>query len=230
MAIRADALVVMAKAPVPGTVKTRLVPPLTQEQAAELYRALLLDQLRHLGTIDSVERYLAYAPADAEAIMRELGGDDYRYMPQRGAELGERMKNVFNDLWQRGHKGIALVGSDLPALPTQIICEAYERIAGDERRVVLGPSQDGGYYLVGMNQATPEIFENMIWSHDQVLAQTTARLNAMGVTFSLLPIWYDLDSIEDLERHRISPEMEAGDAMAKTRSFLAELSRLGCLK
>jgi rSAM/selenodomain-associated transferase 1 len=230
MAIRADALVVMAKAPVPGTVKTRLVPPLTYEQAAELYRALLLDQLRHLRTIDSVERYLAYAPADVEAMMRELGGADYRYLPQRGAELGERMKNVFDDLWQRGHKRIALVGSDLPALPTQIICQAFERIAGDERRVVLGPSQDGGYYLVGMNQATPEIFENMIWSHDQVLAQTTARLNVLGVSFAMLPIWYDFDSMEDLERLRISPEMEPGEVMAKTRSYLAELSRLGCLK
>ncbi|HXV50471.1 MAG TPA: TIGR04282 family arsenosugar biosynthesis glycosyltransferase [Candidatus Binatia bacterium] len=230
MAIRADALVVMAKAPVPGTVKTRLVPPLTYEQAAELYRALLLDQLRHLRTIDSVERYLAYAPADVEAMMREFGGADYRYMPQRGAELGERMKNVFDDLWQRGHKRIALVGSDLPALPTQIICQAFERIAGDERRVVLGPSQDGGYYLVGMNQATPEIFENIIWSHDQVLAQTTARLNALNVSFTMLPIWYDLDSMEDLERLRISPEMEPGEVMAKTRSYLAELSRLGCLK
>jgi rSAM/selenodomain-associated transferase 1 len=230
MAIRADALVVMAKAPVPGTVKTRLVPPLTQEQAAELYRALLLDQLRQLRTFDSAERYLAYAPADAEAIMRELGGADYRYLPQRGAELGERMKNVFSDLWQRGHRGIALVGSDLPALPTQIIFQAFERIAGDERRVVLGPSQDGGYYLVGMNQATPEIFENMVWSHEQVLAQTTARLGALGVSFSMLPTWYDLDRIEDLERFRIPPEMELGEVMAKTRSYLAELSRLGCLK
>src|SRR5574341_1058651 len=142
MAIRADALVVMAKAPVPGMVKTRFVPPLTHEQAAQLYRALLLDQLRHLRTIDGVERYLAYAPTDAEPIMRELGGDDYRYMAQRGAELGERMKNVFGDLRQHGHRGIVLVGSDLPALPTQMIYEAYERIAGDERRVVLGPSQD----------------------------------------------------------------------------------------
>ncbi|MGH7810304.1 MAG: TIGR04282 family arsenosugar biosynthesis glycosyltransferase [Candidatus Binatia bacterium] len=230
MAIRADALVVMAKAPVPGIVKTRLVPPLTYEQAAEFYRALLLDQLRHLRTIDSVERYLVYAPADAEAIMRELGGADYRYMPQRGAELGERMKNAFSDLWQRGHRGIALVGSDLPALPTQIIYQAFERMAGDERWVVLGPSQDGGYYLVGMNQTTPEIFANMVWSHDQVLAQTTARLNALGVSFSVLPTWYDLDSIEDLERLRISPDMERGEVMAQTRSYLAELSRLGCLK
>jgi rSAM/selenodomain-associated transferase 1 len=230
MAIRADALVVMAKAPVPGTVKTRLVPPLTYEKAAELYRALLLDQLRHLRAIGSVERYLAYAPADVEATMRELGGADYRYMPQRGSELGERMKNVFDDLWQRGHKRIALMGSDLPVLPTQIICQAFERIAGDERRVVLGPSQDGGYYLVGMNQATPEIFENMVWSHEQVLAQTTARLSALGVSFSMLPTWYDLDSMEDLERLRISPEMELGEVMAKTRSYLAELNRLGCLK
>lgn len=230
MAIRADALVVMAKAPVPGTVKTRLVPPLTYEQAAELYRALLCDQLRHFITIEGVERYLAYAPAHAATIMRELGGAYYRYMPQRGAELGERMKNVFNDLWQHGHKRIALVGSDLPVLPTQRICQAFERIAGDERRVVLGPSQDGGYYLVGMNQATPEIFENMIWSHDQVLAQTTARLNALNVSFTMLPIWYDLDSMEDLERLRISPEMESGEIMANTRSYVAELRRLGCLK
>jgi glycosyltransferase A (GT-A) superfamily protein (DUF2064 family) len=140
------------------------------------------------------------------------------------------MKNVFNDLWQHGHKRIALVGSDLPVLPAQIICQAFERIAGDERRVVLGPSQDGGYYLVGMNQATPEIFENMVWSHDQVLAQTTARLNSLNVSFTMLPSWYDLDTIEDLERFRISLGVEPGEIMANTRSYVAELRRLGCLK
>ena len=215
----------MAKAAVPGSVKTRLVPPLTDEQAAELYRALLLDQLEHLRLVDGVARYLAYSPANAEAMMRQIGGTDYQYLPQQGDDLGARMNQVFADLWRRGHGNVVVIGSDLPALPLQILDDAFTRLSSAESQVVLGPSRDGGYYLIGMNQPTPEIFANMTWSHDQVLAETTARLKALGVSFGLLPSWFDVDTVEDLRRLRAESDPAISRAAPRTLAYLAELSR-----
>ncbi len=223
MPIRVNALAVMAKAPVAGTVKTRLVPPLTPEQAAEFYRALLLDQFDHLINFAGADRYVFYAPADAEMILRDLGGADYAYLAQRGDDLGTRMQQVFVDLWRLGHRNIVLIGSDLPALPLAILDEAFTQLARAARRAVFGPSRDGGYYLVGMNEPTPEIFENMTWSHGAVLAQTLARLKALNVEAHQLPPWFDVDTRADLEAlGRLDPA-----ARARIKLTLTFLRRLG---
>ena len=174
----ANALAIMAKAPLVGSVKTRLVPALTAEQAAGLYRALLLDQFDHLRNFAGAERYVFYTPADAENLLRDLAGADYTYLAQSDGDLGVRMRQVFTDLRLRGHRNIVLIGSDLPALPWSILDQAFEQLAGAQARVVLGPSRDGGYYLLGMNRPTPEIFAHMTWSHPRVLAETTMRLDA----------------------------------------------------
>ena len=229
MPTHANALAILAKAPVAGAVKTRLVPPLTHDQAAELYRALLLDQFEHLRHIDGAERYVFYAPADAEKILCNLAGAEYAYRAQSGGDLGARMEQVFADLWRLGHRNIVLIGSDLPALPAAILDDAFTQLARAERRVVLGPSRDGGYYLVGMNQPTPEIFDNMTWSHDRVLAETTARLSALAVPFGLLTNWFDIDSIDDLRRWRDQNDAASWQSMARTREYLERLSDLGCL-
>ena len=213
----------MAKAPLPGTVKTRLVPPLTVEQAAELYRALLLDQLEHLTKLEIAERYLAYAPADGEHDLRALGGAGYRYLPQRGDDLGARMENLCADLWQLGHRNVVLVGSDLPALPLEILNDAFTRLSRKETQVVLGPSEDGGYYLIGMNQPTPEIFDNMTWSHERVLADTTARLDGLCVPYRVLPSWFDLDVAEDFQRLRMLGKSESRAALRRTLACLETL-------
>jgi uncharacterized protein len=213
----ANALAIMAKAPLPGTVKTRLVPPLTAEQAAELYRALLVDQFEQLNQVDSATRYVFYAPAGAEEVLRELGGFGYTYQAQSDGDLGARMEQVFAMLWRLGHRNIVLIGSDLPALPLQILNDAFMRLARKEVRVVLGPSRDGGYYLIGMNQLAPEIFDNMTWSHDRVLADTTVRLDGLGLSYSMLPTWFDLDVAEDFQQLRTLPR----SALRRT---------LGCLE
>ncbi len=220
MPIPANALAIMAKAPLPGTVKTRLVPPLTAEQAAELYRALLLDQLAHLRQVCGAMRYVFYTPADAGAILRDLGGADYSYRAQCNADLGRRMQQVFADLRRGGHSHIVLIGSDLPALPLAILDEAFALLACAEPRVVLGPSRDGGYYLVGMNRPTPEIFANMTWSHDRVLADTIARLDGLGIAYSLLPAWFDLDTAEDLQILRSLQDSESCAALERTLACL----------
>lgn len=219
----ANALAIMAKAPVAGTVKSRLVPPLTLEQAAEFYRALLVDQLEHLSDMAGAARYLFFAPADAEAVLRPLAGASYAYLPQGDGDLGARMAQVFDELWQRGHGNIVLIGSDLPALPLDYLDAAFARLASGESRVVLGPSQDGGYYLVGMNQPTPEIFAGMSWSHERVLADTLARLAGLGVAYSLLPTWFDLDLAEDFHRLAALPEPQLRAQLQRTVSCLEKL-------
>ncbi len=229
MPTRANALAIMVKAPLPGTVKTRLVPPLKADEAADLYRALLLDQFEHLRQISGAERYVFYAPAGAENILRDMGGADYAYRAQSGGDLGARMAQVFDDLWRVGHRNIVLIGSDLPALPLQILNDAFTRLSRKETQVVLGPSEDGGYYLIGINRPAPELFENMTWSHGQVLAETTARLRALAVPFGLLASWFDVDTIDDLRRLRDQNDAASWQSMARTREYLERLGGLGDL-
>lgn len=222
MPTRANALAIMAKAPVAGSVKTRLVPPLTAEQAATLYRALLLDQFEHLRQFTSAARYVFYAPAEAEPLLFDLAGADYAYLAQSDGDLGARMEHVFAELRRLGHENVVLVGSDLPALPLAILDEAFRRLASTANSVVLGPSQDGGYYLIGMNRATPEVFANMTWSHGQVLSATLARLDRLGLSYSLLPTWFDLDIAADLQRLAELAEPASRRALSRTLACLAE--------
>jgi rSAM/selenodomain-associated transferase 1 len=210
----------MAKAPIPGAVKTRLVPPLTEAQAAELYRALMLDQLEHLGGLDNVELYLAYAPDEAAPLMKSLAPAAFHCFAQRGEDLGARMSLVFDELWIWGHRNVILIGSDLPPVPFDVFDQAFARLAAG-KRVVLGPSQDGGYYLVGLNRPTPEIFTAMTWSHDRVLVETAAKLVALGIEFSLLSPWFDIDTAADIDRLRhVTDDPAIAGAMKRTSRFL----------
>ena len=223
MPTRANALAIMAKAPVAGTVKTRLMPPLTAAQAAEVCRALLLDQFDHLRNFPGAERYVFYTPADAEKSLGDLAGADYVYMAKSGADLGARMHQVFIDLSRLGYRNIVLIGSDLPALPLAILEQAFRSLAHAEPRVVLGPSADGGYYLVGMNRPTPEIFANMTWSHDRVFADTTARLDALKLRYDVLPTWFDVDVADDFQRLWQLPTSELRTALRQTVACLEKL-------
>jgi rSAM/selenodomain-associated transferase 1 len=226
MPTRANALAVMAKAPIAGEVKTRLVPPFTQEQAADLYRALLLDQLEHLQGLATAELYLVYAPDNAAPLMKQLAPLNFHCLAQRGGDLGERMNFAFSDLWERGHHSVVLIGSDLPALPLTILETAFELLTASAGQVVLGPSRDGGYYLVGMNQPTPQIFQNMSWSHRKVLAQTMERLAGLGIATKLLPTWFDLDTVEDLAYLQSLSEPAIRNAVQRTLSYIEGLGPL----
>ena len=159
----------------------------------------MLDQFDHLRNFAGAERYVFYTPADAENLLHDLAGAGFTYLAQSDGDLGVRMQQVFTELWRREHRNIVLIGSDLPALPWSILEQAFEHLAGAESRVVFGPSQDGGYYLLGMNRPTPEIFAGMTWSHQRVLAETTMRLDANNLSYSLLPTWFDIDVAEDFQ-------------------------------
>src|SRR5215510_10551366 len=125
MAIHANALAVMAKAPLPGQVKTRFQPSLTAEEAAALSRSLLVDQLNHLQELDTTDFYLAFAPDEAQFLMEELAPSTFHLFPQQGDNLGSRMAAVFERLFQMGHKSITLIGGDLPPVPLEFFNQAY---------------------------------------------------------------------------------------------------------
>ncbi|HEY6368013.1 MAG TPA: TIGR04282 family arsenosugar biosynthesis glycosyltransferase [Candidatus Binatia bacterium] len=200
MAIHANALAVMAKAPLAGQVKTRLLPVLTAQEAAELSRSLLVDQLNQLQELDATDFYLAFASNEARSLMRELAPPCFCLLPQQGDDLGARMAAVFAKFFQMGYKNIVLIGGDLPPVPLRYFTEAYAFLEGSNQRVVLGPSRDGGYYLVGCNQPVPQIFHGMSWSHHHVLAQTRDKLARLQIDYHLLPPWFDIDTADDL-RH-----------------------------
>jgi hypothetical protein len=108
------------------------------------------------------------------------------------------MAAVFERLFQMGHKNIALIGGDLPPVPLGFFDQAYAFLMSLKKRVVLGRSRDGGYYLVGCNQPAPQIFQGMSWSHNQVLAQTRDKLARLQIDYHLLPLWFDIDTPDDL--------------------------------
>lgn len=218
------ALAAMAKVPVAGEVKTRLCPPLRPEQAAELARCFLEDRVAQLGGLPASDRLVAFTPPERVAELRALLPPDVRLLPQRGADLGERMSRLLSDLLAEGYAGAIAVGTDTPTLPTAYLVEASEALRSGVADVVLGPSEDGGYYLIGLGAPAPELFVDMSWSTATVYAETLARAGATGRRTSILPSWFDVDRVPDLARLGRPPERGAYRPR-RTLAFLAALAR-----
>ena len=225
----ANALVIMTKAPEPGRSKTRLVPPLSYAEAADLARALLVDQLENLARFDGARLFIAFTPENAAGFFEDFITRGFTCFPQRGQSLGERMSHAFEHLFASAFEKIILIGSDLPALPLALFDQAYGLLEKSAADVVLGPSADGGYYLVGMNRMTGIIFDGIGWSRDDVLAQTIQRLAGVGLKHELLPEWYDIDTAHDLGR--LQSERSRRDVLMKnTFALLNQLKRRGKLQ
>ena len=223
-------LTVFAKQPMPNRVKTRLVPPLSPEQAATLYTAFLIDGCEALAALPDVDIVIAYTPPEAQPDLQALIGDAATYIPQIGDDLGERLTSATQWAAEQGYTKILIVGSDSPTLPVSYISEAITLL--DARNIVIGPSVDGGYYLIGfavenLTTIVPLVFSEIVWSTADVLQQTITRIQSTGATFGLLPPWYDIDNAEDLAflQAHISALRLAGDTgqAVRTESILAEL-------
>ena len=194
------ALAVMAKRPQAGEVKTRLCPPLTPEEAARLAHCFLLDKLEQIRRIPGVARFVAFSPPDAEAFFRAQAGEAFSLLPQRGADLGERLADVSDRLLGAGFSATMIIGTDSPTLPDTVLHEAHEVFGSDHADLVLGPAKDGGYYLIGLRRPSRFLFHEIAWSTDTVLSQTVARARKAGLRTHLLPAWYDVDVEPDLRR------------------------------
>jgi rSAM/selenodomain-associated transferase 1 len=215
-------LVIFAKAPVPGQVKTRLCPPLTPDEAATLHGSFVLDTLeRTKAAIATFRlpavRMLACAPSSTHVffkIMEERYG--VRLLNQEGTDLGERMHGTFTYCFAQGFTRVVLVGTDVPSLPLTYFQQAFEALASHD--LVLGPAQDGGYYLIGLTRPAGGLFENIPWSSDRVLAATRERADKAGLRISSLPVWRDIDTIEDLQA-LIQESADEAEHQPKARTF-----------
>ena len=226
------AIVVFAKAPIAGQVKTRLIGILTPEEAKDLYICFLKDTFEFLEEFleesedededNELSLVLGFTPADDLEAFEAADLNGCLMLAQSGNDLGERLKNCFDDLFGMGFKSVIIIGADTPTLPTEIISEAFSILTEEKNAITIGPTVDGGYYLIGMNSPHPALFENVSWSSDQVMIQTSQRAEMNGLTLSLLPEWFDVDSPADLERLKVNIRTEEGDPYY-TKRFLKAL-------
>jgi rSAM/selenodomain-associated transferase 1 len=228
------ALAVMTKAPQAGRVKTRLVPPLTPEEAAELNKCFLRDTAGAIssacsrrpvsdeGKTERASAIAVYTPVGAESVYTDILPADFSLLPQRGDKFGERLYFAVEDLFKCGFDSVCLIDSDSPTVPAENFAQAFELLSASEDRVVLGPSDDGGYYLIGVKKPHRHLFEQIDWSTERVLNQTIQRANEIGLEAKLLPTGYDVDGDASLRRlcNEILGEQGNDGVAPNTRRFL----------
>jgi len=213
-------LAIMAKAPRAGAVKTRLCPPLRPPEAAELARCFLLDAVERVGRVAGVRPVLAYAPVEARGELEGLV-PGFALLAQQGEDLGARQARVIAEVLALGHEGALVIGTDAPTLPRECLDEAVSLVMAPDVDVVLGPTDDGGYYLIGLRAPCPALFEDMPWSTTAVLSRTLDRAQHLGLRVACLPSWFDVDTKADLERLAAELAVNPGLLPRHTREFIA---------
>ena len=186
-------VVLFAKLPVAGEVKTRLQPRLSASQAADLYRSFLLDCAETAAATTAAWKVIAFSPAGAADALREMLGSTasaFDFIPQPDTDLGNRIEALFEHSFARGADRTVVVGSDSPSLGPELIDQGFDLLRSSE--LVLGPCSDGGYYLIGLRQLNRDLFRNIGWSSSGVFRQTLEA--ASGLDLALLPPWYDVDT------------------------------------
>jgi uncharacterized protein len=230
------ALALMTKAPRAGKVKTRLVPPLMNEEAAELNRCFLRDTATAISAacrgLTARKRthpvacgIAVYTPIGAESDYADILPTHFSLLRQRGGDFGERLYFAAEDLFKCGFETVCLIDSDSPTIPTENFLRAVELLSSPDDRIVLGPCDDGGYYLIGLRQLHREVFEEIDWSTERVFEQTKQRAAQIGLEVCELPRGFDVDDRATL--HRLCDELlgeSARDNVApETKEFLRKL-------
>jgi rSAM/selenodomain-associated transferase 1 len=213
-----NALIVVAKRPASGRTKTRLSPPLSPDQAAALYECFLRDTLDLVRRMPNVRPVIAYLPLEAEAYFAQLAPEFDRVV-QVGDDLGARLDHALTHYLSQGYERVAIMNSDGPTLPLDHLAAAFEALS-DHVDVVLGPSDDGGYYLIGLKQRAPRLLREVQMSTSHVAADTLALAKEENLQVALLPTWYDVDDVESLRRLRDELAAAPAHVAAHTRSFL----------
>jgi rSAM/selenodomain-associated transferase 1 len=196
------ALAVMAKAPRAGKVKTRLAPPLTLAQAAAINVCFLRDTTESIGLVAGSGRaagVISYTPVGDEALFDNLLPAEFALIPQRGDGFGERLLATAEDILACGYGSVCLIDSDSPTVPTSVFERAVAELERAGDRVVVGPSHDGGYYLIGLKSAHAEVFASIHWSTATVFEETVAAASVANLEVVVLPLWYDVDDAASLE-------------------------------
>lgn len=194
-------LIIFAREPLPGRVKSRLAASIGDRAAAELYEAMLRDVLKTCRKLDGIESIVFW---DCEEQALPLLTERYccRSHIQAKGDLGQRMQGALAGMFASGSDYCCIIGSDAPDLPLSYLQEAFDLLAAETCDAVFGPASDGGYYLLGLSRLYPQLFTDIAWSTPQVLRQSMAAAESAGIRAALLPEWHDIDTQEDLEKFR----------------------------
>ena len=215
----------MAKVPGAVPVKSRLHAALGSAPATELYRCFLLDRLDAVASLPGIAPFVAFTPGDAGDRMRALAPASFRCIAQPELGLGARLVRLLDARLADGHRGAIAMDSDSPTLPMPYVVEAAQVLDAGTADVVIGPCDDGGYYLIGVRTPQPRLFEDIPWSTDAVLARTLAHAKELRLRVHVLPPWFDVDTEADLERlhHEMTASGESGST--RSRAFVDALYR-----
>jgi rSAM/selenodomain-associated transferase 1 len=197
-----NCLLIFARYPEPGKVKTRLMPAVGAEGAAQIYREMAehtLTQARAVAQLNGIALQLWFTGGNRDALKQWLG-TDIAYYPQPEGDLGDRLIFALQAAFAAGHRAVIAIGTDCPSLDSAVLLQAFEVLTNHD--LVLGPATDGGYYLIGLQRPIPALFQNIPWSTAAVLQQTEAVADALGLTRYHLPSLTDVDHPEDLELWR----------------------------
>ncbi|MFQ5715707.1 MAG: TIGR04282 family arsenosugar biosynthesis glycosyltransferase [Nitrospinales bacterium] len=223
MKIHPNALILFARVPRIGQVKTRLHPDLDRETICDLYKCFLQDSIENLCAVADADLFIGASPPEGLGYFDEIAASrGIAVFPQEGDDLGDKMRAAFCRRFAEGYDKIVIIGSDSPSLPPSYIETAFR----SSRDVVLGPGADGGYYLIGMNRSLTEVFDGVSWGSERVLKATLKRIKKAGATLELLPLWYDVDTVEDLKflKTHLALQSHCGNRRCgSTSEFLARL-------
>jgi rSAM/selenodomain-associated transferase 1 len=219
----AQALILFAKDPVAGQVKTRLSSLLDNSTTLSLYHHFLRDSIEKICSVTGVDRFIGIASDPQTSYFEDVSrSHPIQLFLQEGDNLGERMRRAFDDRFMEGYERVVIIGADSPTLPTAYIKQALQ----SQKKVVIGPSTDGGYYLIGMQSKVTDIFEGVHWGSDQVLSETLGVLKGQRSEAELLPVWYDVDLPEDLRFLKTHMEWMAHAGLQDGQATLEFLNQL----
>ena len=193
-----NALLIFVKAPKPGQVKTRLQTDLSTDEALLLYKAMVEDLVARFRNVVFCDIKILYWPVNTKEQVQKWLGYELAYFPQTGTDLGWRMHNSFVWAFAQNFRRVVIVGSDIPTLERSTVTSAFEHM--EQYDVVIGPSDDGGYYLIGLNEPHPELFTNIVWSTNTVLADTLEKIRTEKLSVHQLATKTDVDTFHDVVR------------------------------
>ena len=218
-----NAVILFARDPILGQVKTRLSPALDDETILKLYTCFVEDSLEKIRQVDNAKCFVGISPDNRSGFFEGIDIFGVSLFAQRGKDLGDKMRQAFVDRFAEGYKKVVIIGSDSPSLPVSYINKAL----ASEKDLVLGPSTDGGYYLIAMSGKVSEVFSGVAWGTKHVLDETLKKLKGARTSLELLPIWYDVDSPDDLKFLNTHLKLIAHSGLyvgGKTKIFLDEIS------
>lgn len=196
MSTKKNAVIVFLKFPQEGEVKTRLTKDKSKKFAAEFYKVCVEHTITQLQDIQESAEIFLFTESNLTEI-KEWLGTEFNINEQKGEDLGVKMKNAFEEVFNKGFEHVIIIGTDIPGITSAIIKTAFRHLESTE--TVIGPAQDGGFYLLGMNQLHEELFKETEWSTDEVLPTLLVKIKSLGCQFVMLPELIDIDHETDIK-------------------------------